>query len=200
MSNESYPVEFQVEYPQRSSRLWALFSVIPLKFVALIIHWLVMIVFSLAMAVVFFISQIIVLFAGRYPEGMHTFMVKVLRWQMQISAFSYGLRDEFPPFAPSKDPSAVTLTMSRPETSSRGWAIMTMLGIKALALLPHSIILGALSLAMVVIWFVSQIAVLFTGRFPQGMHDFIVGVLRWSTRVTAFSLGLCDRYPPFSLK
>ena len=64
---------------------------------------------------------------------------------------------------------------------------------------PHLLVLGALGLAALAIFAVMQWAVLFTGRYPRGAFDFTVGVLRWWTRVSAFQLGLIDKYPPFSL-
>ena len=51
-----------------------------------------------------------------------------------------------------------------------------------------------------VVFFISQLAVLFTGKYPRGMFDFMVGVMRWTARVNAFSYALTDKYPPFSLK
>jgi len=198
MTATTYPVDLQIERPENSSRMWALFTIIPIKFFALIINIIVLYIFMIAVGFIFFISQIIVFFNGKYPPGMHAFMVKVMSWQMQISAFMYGLRDEFPPFAPSEDPSVVTLTIPYPATSSRGWAVMTIFSIKILALIPQFIVLYIMMLAMAVVWYISQFAVLFTGTFPEGMHRFIVGVMRWMVRINAFYFGLCDQYPPFS--
>jgi hypothetical protein len=76
---------------------------------------------------------------------------------------------------------------------------MTIIPIKMLALLPHMIVLVFVMLAMAMVWFQSQIVVLFTGRFPAGMHGFVVGVMRWTTRINAFTYGLCDQYSPYGL-
>jgi hypothetical protein len=199
MTETAYPVDVQIERPERSSRMWALFTIIPIKSIALIVHIIVSGVLNIAVAAIFFISQIAVLFSGKYPQGMHSFMVKVMRWQTQISAFMYGLRDDYPPFAPSDDSATVSLAVPYPERNSRGWAIMTMFGIKALTLIPQMIVLWVMMIALSFVWVISQLIVLFTGKFPAGMHTFMVGVLRWSTRVNAFYYGLCDQYPPFSL-
>jgi len=61
-------------------------------------------------------------------------------------------------------------------------------------------VLVFLYIAAVVVVIIAWFAILFTGRYPQGMFDFVVGVLRWSLRVGAYAfLLVTDRYPPFSL-
>lgn len=87
-----------------------------------------------------------------------------------------------------------------PERSSRGWAALTILWIKALALIPHLFILVFLSIAQWVVAFVAQFAVAFRGEYPAGMHAFVTGALRWQTRVGIFFFSLNDRYPPFTLQ
>jgi hypothetical protein len=196
---DTYPVDLQIERPEKSSRMWALFNTfIPIKGLTLLINILMLALFGIGASVVFFISQIAVLFTGKFPPGMHKFMVQVMGWQLQVNAFMYGLRDEFPPFAPSDAPSAVKLTVPYPEASSRGWAIMTMIGIKGLLLVPQAIVLMIYSIGVGFVFFISQFVVLFTGKYPQGWHAFMVKVLRWSTGINAFSYGLTDEYPPFS--
>ena len=87
-----------------------------------------------------------------------------------------------------------------PERSSRGWAALTILWIKALALIPHLFILVFLSIAQWVVAFIAQFVVAFKGEYPAGMHTFVTGVLRWQTRVSTFLFSLNDRYPPFTLQ
>jgi hypothetical protein len=66
--------------------------------------------------------------------------------------------------------------------------------------IPHYIVLFFLDIAAVVVVVVAWFAILFTGRYPEGMFNFVVGVMRWSLRVTAYAfLLVTDRYPPFSL-
>lgn len=93
----------------------------------------------------------------------------------------------------------VDVRADRPERSSRLWAVLTILLIKLLALIPHLFLLIFLGIAQWVVAFVAQFVVAVRGEYPPGMFRFVVGVLRWSTRVSAFALSLSDRYPPFSL-
>jgi Domain of unknown function (DUF4389) len=87
-----------------------------------------------------------------------------------------------------------------PASSSRGWAALTILLIKFLALIPHVFVLVFLGIAQWVVAFIAQLVVAFKGEYPAGMHDFVTGVLRWSTRVGSFALSLTDKYPPFTTK
>jgi hypothetical protein len=87
-----------------------------------------------------------------------------------------------------------------PQRSSRLWAVLTIFWIKALALIPHVFILVFLSIAQFFVALIAQFVVAFKGEYPAGMHDFVTGVLRWQTRVTAFFLTVDDRYPPFTLQ
>jgi hypothetical protein len=87
-----------------------------------------------------------------------------------------------------------------PERSSRGWAALTILLIKFLALIPHFFVLLLLGIAQFVVALIAQVAVAVNGEYPPGMFAFVEGVLRWGTRVSAFILSLNDRYPPFTLQ
>jgi hypothetical protein len=100
--------------------------------------------------------------------------------------------------APSDYP--IDVRADYPERSSRGWAALTILLIKFLALIPHFFVLFFLGIAQFVVALIAQVAVAVTGEYPPGMFDFVAGVLRWGTRVAAFILSLDDRYPPFTLQ
>ena len=95
----------------------------------------------------------------------------------------------------------VSVSISRPEKSSRLWALSFLLFLfpKAIALIPHFIVLWVLGIASFIAGVIGQVAVLFTGKYPAELFDFTVGVTRWSTRVNAFFMGLTDKYPPFTL-
>jgi hypothetical protein len=72
--------------------------------------------------------------------------------------------------------------------------------LKFILLIPHIVVLLFLAIAWLVVWFISWWAILFTGKYPRGMFDYSVGVLRWSARVNAYGSMFTDKYPPFSMK
>ena len=73
--------------------------------------------------------------------------------------------------------------------------------VKWLLAIPHFIVLFFLYIAAIVVIVLAWFAILFTGRFPRGMFDFVAGVIRWHNRVVGYALILVtDRYPPFSLQ
>ena len=94
----------------------------------------------------------------------------------------------------------IKVLAERPEHSSRWLALATLLlGPKMILLLPHFIILYVLGIFAFIVAIIAQAVVLFTGKYPEGMYNLVIGVLRWQTRTNAYFLGLTDKYPPFSL-
>lgn len=107
-----------------------------------------------------------------------------------------------PPTAQPPVAYPVTLDVSYPEHFSRLWALGTLLFFvpKMVVLIPHLIVIYVLNIAATVVMVAGQLVVLFTGRYPRPLFDFIVGFTRWQIRVQAFLIGLTDKYPPFTLK
>ena len=88
-----------------------------------------------------------------------------------------------------------------PERSSRPLALLGLLfWIKAVLLLPHFILLFFLNIAVFVAVVVGYLVVLFTGKYPRGLFDLVVGATRWQTRMTLWLYGITDKYPPFGLR
>ena len=97
---------------------------------------------------------------------------------------------------------SVKFEVKYPEQSSR---LLALLGIpwfliKMILLVPHFIILWALGMVYMLIAWAALWVVLFTGKYPKSLFDFVVGVMRWQNRVNAWMLSLTDKYPPFSFK
>jgi len=105
------------------------------------------------------------------------------------------LRDEYPSV---DEEQAVHLEVVYPDAPNElnRWLPL----VKWFLAIPHLIVLFFLDIAATVVVVIAWFAILFTGRYPEGMFDFVVGVMRWSLRVTAYAfLLVTDRYPPFSL-
>jgi hypothetical protein len=102
-----------------------------------------------------------------------------------------------PTGTPTRYPIEVTAEV--PATSSRLLALTGILFIKGIILLPHLIVLWFLQIAAFLVAWIGYWIILFTGRFPEGLHGFLTGVSRWNTRISGWLFSLTDRYPPFSL-
>ncbi len=180
--------EFDIEYPERLSRL-----LIFVKWLLIIPHLLVLWVLAVGFGLITFIAWFAILITGKYPRGMWDYALMYLRWSQNIGAYVTLMRDEYPPFAAGPYP--VHLDLEYPEHLSR-WLIF----VKWLLVIPHFFILYFLGLAAGLVMFIAWFAILFTGRYPKGMFEFVEGVTRWALRVNVYYSLMTDTYPPFSLE
>ena len=94
----------------------------------------------------------------------------------------------------------VNVVAQYPERSSRGWALLGLIGLKFIAAIPHLFVLAFVAfIAYFAVW-IGYLVVLITGKYPRGLWDFAIGTLRWQTRVSAWLWGISDKYPPFSMQ
>ena len=116
-------------------------------------------------------------------------------------AYAAFLREEYPPFvfgttAEDQGEYPDVRTSFTPQYEDRNRVTV---GFRLILVIPHADRAGVPRLAAVVVVIVWVFVVLFTGRWTAGVRDFVVGVMRWNTRVSAYFLLLTDEYPPFSL-
>jgi hypothetical protein len=185
----TYPVTYDVEYPEELSR-WLIF----VKWLLAIPHWIILAALGMAQGAITFVAWFAILFTGRYPRFLFDFVVNVYRWSANANAYVTLLRDEYPPFTWEAGQYPVTFEVEYPERLSR-WLIF----VKWLLIIPHIIVIYFLNLAWFVTAMIAFFAILFTNRYPEGLFRFAVGVQRWSNRINAYVYLLRDEYPPFSL-
>lgn len=140
-----------------------------------------------------FLSWFAIVFSGRYPEGLWELGAFYLRWRARSVAYVALLRDEYPPFG--EGPYAVDLTLPDAPVERDRLTV----AFRIVLALPHILAVWALGIAWACTTLVAWFSILFTGRYPPGLYDFGVGVLRWNIRVEAYLLLLHDQYPPFRL-
>jgi hypothetical protein len=131
----------------------------------------------------------------KYPRWWFDFNVQLVRLTMRIESYVFLLRDEYPSV---DDEQAVHVDIVYPDarTDLNRWLPL----VKWFLAIPHYIVLIFLDIAAFVVAVIAWFSIVFTGRYPRGMFDFVVGVFRWNLRVTAYAfLLVTDRYPPFSL-
>jgi uncharacterized membrane protein len=191
-----YPLTFDVDYPDRElNRVTTGFRLI-LAIPLLILLGLFARGHPASAGLLLFLPVLALLvLRQKYPRWWFDFNLLLVRLEARIYSYLFLLRDEYPSVDQDQ---AVRLDIAYPDAKNdlNRWLPL----VKWFLAIPHYIVLAFLYIAAVVVVIIAWFAILFTGRYPRGMFDFVVGVLRWSLRVGAYAfLLVTDRYPPFSL-
>jgi len=136
-----------------------------------------------------------ILFRQKYPRWWYDWNLELLRFQNRVAVYVGLLDDRYPSTDESQ---SVSLEFPYPDAKRdlNRWLPL----VKWLLAIPHYVALFFLSLAAIVCVIIAWFAILFTGRYPRGLFDFVVGVMRWGNRVAAYAFVLVtDQYPPFRL-
>jgi hypothetical protein len=210
MSTHAYPVRVDATLDGHLSRwLWLV------KWILAIPHLVVLVFLWLALVLMSFFAFVAILFTGRYPRSIFDFNVGVLRWTWRVTYYACGGlgTDQYPPFSLQDEPDyPAHLEIAYPEHLSRGLVLVKWW----LLAIPHYLILGVFLgggwaaadsagaaagggglIGLLVL--VAAIALLFTGRYPRGVFDIVLGLNRWVLRVGAYAGLMTDEYPPFRL-
>lgn len=185
-----HPVQFEVEYPERLSRL-----LLFVKIFLIIPHVIVLYLLGLALGILTLLSWFAILFSGRYPKAFHEFTTGVMRWSVNVVTYVALLRDEYPPFSwePGQYPAALTIPHAERQSRVR-------LFVRPFTIVPQYIVLYFVTAGWYFTTFIAWWAILITGRYPQGLFRFSVGVGRWYQRQYAYLLLMRDEYPPYSFR
>ena len=174
------------------------------KWLLAIPHVVVLCFLWIAFVLLSVVAFFAILFTGRYPRGIFEFNVGVLRWSWRVSFYTYNAlgTDRYPPFTLGPVPDyPATLEVDYPERLSRGLVLVKWW----LLAIPHYVVVCAFAggassggLVMLLVVF-AGIVLLFKGRYPTGIFDFVLGMNRWAMRVVAYAGLMTDVYPPFRL-
>ena len=188
------------------------------KWALMIPHYIVLFFLWIAFFVLTVIAFFGILFTGRYPRGIFDFNVGVLRWTWRVGFYSYSAlgTDRYPRFSLADDPEyPARLDVAYPQNLSRGLVLVKWW----LLAIPQYVIVAIFAGGAWATWsgagdkwmsvgdggligllvLISGIALLFTGRIPQSIYDFVLGMNRWCFRVLAYAALMTDDYPPFRL-
>ena len=196
----SAPVSLGVEYPEKLSRLHLVAKVLFGWLYVGIPHGIILMVLSFVAFVLYVVAFFAILFTGRFPRGLFDIMLGYLAWSTRVNAYMNLMTDRYPPFALTADDYPAAIGIEYPEQVSRLTAALRFLFGFIYVGIPHGIALTVLGIVAFVLLIVSAFAILFTGKYPRGLFDFIEGVMRWGVRVNAYLYLMDDHYPPFSLK
>jgi hypothetical protein len=205
--NTSYPVQFDVDYPDRDlNRLTTFFRIIvaiPIVIVAASLEagggdyagnhgW------SFAggtAGLLFFAPLLMIVFRQKYPRWWYDWNLELMRFSNRIGVYLALMDDTYPS---TDEHQSVRLDFPYPDARDglNRWLPL----VKWLLAIPHYIVLVFLWLAAIVCVIFAWFAILFTGRYPRGLFDFVLGVIRWGNRVVGYAFTLVtDEYPPFRL-
>jgi hypothetical protein len=197
----AYPATLTIDYPDRSlnrlTTFFRIFTVIPIAIILVLVSggsfdwsWL----YHVA-GILFVPTLLMILFRQKYPKWWFDWNVALTKFCIRVATYLGLLTDVYPS---TDEEQAVHVEIPYPDVPkdlSRGLPL-----VKWFLAIPHYFVLAFLVLAAFVCVVIAWFAILFTGRYPRGLFDFVVGVNRWLLRVDAYVLLLTtDRYPPFSL-
>jgi hypothetical protein len=169
-------------------------------FYIMIPHMFILFFLSIASMFMGFIAFWSILFTGAYPKGMYEFQVKFRRWQLRVNARLLNLSDGYPQFGLDTEDNNVTFDIKYPESLSRGNLLLRAFFGIFYIMIPHMFVLYFRMIGTYFVIFIAWWAVLFTGEYPKGMHNFVVGTLRWAMRLGLYLGNMTDTYPAFTGK
>jgi Domain of unknown function (DUF4389) len=213
MQPESYPVRVRGDLdPELSRWQWLV------KWILAIPHYIVLFFLNIAAVVVFVMAFFAILITGRYPRALFDFSLGVTRWRWRVAFYALTAlgTDRYPPFslqANAEYPADVEIDY--PERLSRGlvlikWWLLAMphylilsafftASWRAFVVNAHDVVGYALPPLIVLLLVIALVGLLFAGRYPKGLFDFLLGINRWAIRVRAYGSLMRDEYPPFRL-
>jgi hypothetical protein len=200
-----FPASLEIDYPDRElNRLTTFFrpfTVIPIAVVMALLAGPVVRPDSegysfAAGGILFLPTALMLLFRRKYPLWWYDWNLALVSFSTRISAYLALLTDEYPS---TDQEQSVHIDIPYPDAryGLNRWLPL----VKWFLAIPHYIALAFLAIAALLSVIVAWFAILFTGRYPRPLFDFVVGVFRWWLRVAAYAFLLTtDRYPPFGLR
>jgi Domain of unknown function (DUF4389) len=205
----AYPVNLSVEYPDRPldrfTTAFRIFVAIPIMIVLGAVSGTTWSYYSSSGTVhvvagagglLFLGPLLMILFRQKYPRWWFDWNLELQRFTNRVLVYVLLMDDRYPS---TDQEQALRLDYAYPDVPRELNRFLPL--VKWLLAIPHYIVLAFLWIAVFFVVIVAWFAILFTGRYPRGIFDFVEGVVRWGQRVVAYAFTLVtDRYPPFSLR
>lgn len=183
-----YAVATEFDRQDEYSRLLPL-----VKWLLVIPHWFVLAFIWIGAFFAVVAAWFMVLFTGKYPEGIHSFVTGTYRWTTRVTAYSMLMTDRYPPFSfdPDDDYPA-RFDIAYTEDIAR-WRPL----VHWLLAIPYAIVASVLVWVAGIVTLIAFFAILFTKQFPEGLFDFNVVAYRWQNRAAGYALWMTEKYPPW---
>jgi len=189
-----YPATITIETPAKMDRWRPL-----VQWILAIPHMIIATALNYVSSAVAFISWFIILFTGKLPEGLANVQVLILRYTARAQLYSGYMHDEYPPFdftMSPEDPGGSPVVVNvMPALEDRNRLTV---GLRLFWLIPAMFYVMLIGFIGAICWFLAFFAVLFTGRWPDGLRSWVMKLNRTGIRFQAYALLLTDEYPPFA--
>jgi hypothetical protein len=163
------------------------------KWLLLIPHWFVLVFLGLGAFFALVYAWFAVLITGKFPQGVHKFVLGVYRWATRVSAYGLLMTDQYPPFSLDADEGYPARFDAVYNEDIARWRPL----VNWLLAIPYLIIANVLLNLAYIVSFIAFFTILFTKRFPPGLFDFNVVAMRWVNRGNYFTYFMSEKYPPF---
>ena len=214
VASDTYAARLDIDYPERLDRLTSFFRLIWIIPIAIVLDVLSAYATHTVRTVtddavtttttsgagiegaLFGATLLMIVFRQRYPRWWFDFAREFTRFSARVGAYMVLVTDRYPS---TVEEQSVHLEIDYPdvERDLNRWLPL----VKWLLAIPHYIVLAFLAIGAIVVWIIAWFAILFTGRYPRPLFNYMVGVSRWGLRVQAYAfLLVTDRYPPFRLR
>lgn len=182
------------------SRGFAATGVFLIKAILAVPHLLIMAALQSLAHTLTYIGFWLVALTGQYPTGLLSLINQAFQWSARGWAWIAGIEDAYPLFDAEPSNPTVSLELPTPTNPSKGWAVSGIFLIpKAIVLIPHLVALAVLTVVAGFVMWWGFVMVMFSGRLPGGIQDYLASIMQWWARVYAWWAGLTDNYPPFKL-
>ena len=201
---QKYPVSLNIDYSEKSNRLTVLFRLFLAIPILIILALLTSSSYESEQAtkevervysvgIIIIPTLLMIVFRRKYPKWWFDWNLALVKFSLRVASYLLLLRDEYPS---TDEEQAVQVHIPYPDVDKdlNQWLPL----VKWLLVLPHFIVLCFIMVGVIICTIIAWFIILFTGKYPKSMFDFVVGFLRWVLRVDAYAILLTtDEYPPF---
>jgi hypothetical protein len=209
--NDDHPVRFAVDYPDREldrlATAFRIFTVIPIAIVLASIGGYsgggdfgtgpgTTTIAVGGTGLLFLPPLLMIVFRQKYPRWWFDWNLELLRFTNRVGVYLALMNDRYPS---TDEQQSVHLDFGHPDARQglNRWLPL----VKWFLAVPHYVVLVFLYIGVLFVVIGAWFAILFTGRYPRGLFDYVEGVIRWHNRVVGYAFILVtDRYPPFRLR